>query len=358
MIWRVGDPPTPLAAGQLPSEQALEAMIVKDPRILSGDWMLIGRQEQTGLGGRIDLLAIEPDGSLVLIELKRERTPRDIIAQALDYASWVERLEAEEVSQIYQRFSSGGNLAEAFKARFGSELAEEDLNQSHQIVIVAAELDAPTERIVGYLHDRGIAVNVLFFQVFQHGAELLLSRAWLIDPREAQANVVATTKAKGEKEPWNGEYYVSFGGDNRSWEDARLYGFISAGGGTWYTQTLKLLSPGDRVWVKIPKTGYVGVGRVLEEVVPFKDFMVSTSNGQAPARQVLKFAAQYAATADDPENGEYFVRVKWLDTVDEDHAVNEIGFFGNQNTVCQPLTPKWSKTVERLKASFPNWDNP
>jgi hypothetical protein len=67
--------------------------------------MLIGRQEQTGLGGRVDLLAIEPDGSLVLIELKRERTPREIIAQALDYASWVERLESEEIAQIYQRFS-------------------------------------------------------------------------------------------------------------------------------------------------------------------------------------------------------------------------------------------------------------
>lgn len=56
---------------------------------------------------------------------------------------------------MYQRFSGGGDLAEAFKARFGADLAEEDLNQSHQIVIVAAELDAQTERIVGYLQDRG-----------------------------------------------------------------------------------------------------------------------------------------------------------------------------------------------------------
>lgn len=179
-----------------------------------------------------------------------------------------------------------------------------------------------------------------------------------MDPREAQVNVAVTAKTKGEKEPWNGEYYVSFGGDNRSWEDARRYRFISAGGSTWYTQTLKLLSPGDRVRVKIPKTGYVGVGRVVDEVVPFKDFMVSTSNGPVPAGQVLKFAAHYAATADDPENGEYFVRVRWLDTVDERHAVNEIGFFGNQNTVCQPQTPKWSKTVERLKANFPHWESP
>lgn len=58
--------------------------------------MLIGRQQATGFGGRIDLLAVAPDGSLVLIELKRDRTPREVVAQALHYAGWVEKLRAEE----------------------------------------------------------------------------------------------------------------------------------------------------------------------------------------------------------------------------------------------------------------------
>ena len=83
-IWTVADKPVPLTAARLPSEQTLEEMIVRDPRILSSEWMLIGRQETTSHGGRIDLLAIAPDGSLVLIELKRDRTPREIVAQALD----------------------------------------------------------------------------------------------------------------------------------------------------------------------------------------------------------------------------------------------------------------------------------
>ena len=355
-IWQVGQQPTPLTTAKLASEQQLEDMIVREPAILASQWMLIGRQEVTSHGGRIDLLAIAPDGSLVLIELKRDRTPREIVAQALDYASWVAELTADRIVQIYDRFSQGGSLGAAFQARFGVALDEETLNHPHQIIIVAAELDPSTERIVAYLNARDIAINVLFFQVFQRGGQQLLSRAWLLDPGETQANVAATTGPAGEKEPWNGEFYVSYGGNPaRVWEEARQHGFISADGGTWYSQTLKLLSPGDRVWVKIPKTGYVGVGRVMEAVQAAKDFTLPTNDGVRPALDVLQHGAEWRVLADDPEKSEYFVRVQWLQTVPEGQAFNEVGLFGNQNSVCQPTTPKWRHTVERLKAAFPNW---
>jgi len=357
-IWKIGTPPSSLITTQLASEQALEEMIVRDPRILSSEWMLIGRQEITPYSGRIDLLAIAPDGSLILIELKRNRTPREIVAQALDYAAWVDSLTADKIVQIYQRFSNGGNLGVDFKAHFGTTLDEETLNNSHQIVLVAAKLDDASERIIAYLNDRDIAINVLFFQVFQHGPDQLLSRAWLINPGETQINAAGTaTKRTGEKEPWNGEFYVSYGGDsNRSWEDARRYGFISAGGGAWYIQTLKLLSPGNRVWVKIPGTGYVGVGRVTEPAKSVQDFTITTPAGEQPCLNVLANADLLRARAIDPEKAEHFVRVQWVETVPADKAFNEIGLFGNQNTVCQPVTPKWRQTVDRLKTVFTLWE--
>jgi len=48
VIWKVGNPPQILTTALLFSEQQLEDMIVSAPEILSGEWMLIGRQEQTG----------------------------------------------------------------------------------------------------------------------------------------------------------------------------------------------------------------------------------------------------------------------------------------------------------------------
>jgi hypothetical protein len=355
-IWKVSQSPEQLPACKLVSEKMLEDMIVSKPSILSADWMLIGRQERTGFGGVIDLLAIAPDGSLVLIELKRDRTPREIVAQSLDYASWVEDLTAEKIAQIYEAFSKGGNLDAAFQQHFGSALDEDSLNQSHQIIIVAAELDDSTERIVNYLNARDIAINVVFFQVFLHGTEQFLSRAWLIDPGETQANV-STTIAKGATEPWNGEFYVSFGDTrSRSWDDAVKYGFVSAGGGNWFRQTLKLLSQGDRIWVRIPQTGYVGVGIVRDTLKSVNDFKVATEHGERPCLDVLQHADLYKQTADDPEKAECFVSVDWLDTKPVQSAVSEVGLFGNQNTVCRPTAPKWRHTVERLKTYFPKWN--
>jgi len=354
-VWKVGSQPQRLIESALASESLLEEMIVAAPELLSGDWMLIGRQEDTGFRGRIDLLAMEPDGSLVLIELKRGRTPREVVAQALDYASWVQDLDAAAVAAIYGRFKPGRSLADDFRERFGTVLDEETLNQSHRIVVVASALDDATERIVKYLSNRDLAINVLFFQVFAHGGEQLISRAWLIDPARAQTNV--NVSVAGEKEPWNGEFYCSMGeGRSRSWQDAAELGFISAGGGAWYSKTLQQLSPGDRVWVNVPRKGYVGVGRVTGLVQPASTFTVHTAKGEAPVLQAVKHGTYHRELIDDPERCEYFVPMKWLHTVPVEHAVNEVGLFGNQNTVCKPTAAKWRTTVERLKAVFTGFE--
>lgn len=352
-VWTVGAQPIPLAEARLGSERLLEDMIVAAPSILSDQWMLIGRQERTGSGGIIDLLAIAPDGALVLIELKRDRTPREVVAQAIDYAVWVEELEAQDIAGIYNRFAPGGDLAADFLVRFGQPLDEDTLNDSHQIVIVATHLDESSERIVAYLNKRDIAINVLCFQVFDLGEQQLLSRSWLLDPVHTQVSAAAAPKARGvrESEPWNGEFYASFGlGDQRrSWEEARRYGFISAGGGAWYSNTLNLLKPGDRIWVKSPGHGFVGVGEVVGSPAMAAEFQIRTDTGQRPVLSVLTEGDYHRAFVDDSERSEYFVPVQWLHTVPLSEAVNEIGLFGNQNTVCKPTTPKWRTTVDRLK---------
>ena len=328
-------------------------MIVAAPKLLSDQWMLIGRQEDTGVGGRIDLLAIAPDGALVLIELKRDKTPRDVVAQSLDYVSSVEKLRAEDIAAIYGRFAPSRNLGEDFQQRFGLALDEDSLNESHQIIIVASSLDASTERIVAYLSERDIPINLLCFQVFANGNEQLISRTWLLDPVKTQ--VSAAIMQDGPNEPWNGEFYHSFGtcSGERAWDDAVKYGFICGGGDAWYSRTLQLLDPGDRVRVKIPGPGFVGLGRVTDRAQRDRDFMVNTPEGEVRFSEVPRNGHYHQQFADDEEKSEYSVPVHRLQTIPASQAIQEIGMFGNQNTVCKPTTPKWRSTVERLKTHFP-----
>ncbi|MGB7983027.1 MAG: hypothetical protein WCF36_19765 [Candidatus Nanopelagicales bacterium] len=273
------------------------------------------------------------------------------MAQALDYASWVADLTSEDIAAIYRGYESGHDLAVDFEAKFGQPMVDDELNASHELVIVASELDPATERIVQYLNRRGIGINVLFFRVFGHEGGQLLSRAWLVDPIDAPA---PSKPDKGSKEPWNGEYYVNFGeGDSRSWAEARQFGFICGGGGAWYSRTLKQLSPGDRVWVTIPATGFVGVGIVDGPMQPLAEFTITVDDVERPAADVLTEGTYHREHGGDEEMTEYFVPVRWLQTVPREQAVRETGFLGNTNTVAVPRAASWRSTVDRLKQLFP-----
>jgi hypothetical protein len=127
------------------------------------------------------------------------------------------------------------------------------------------ELDASTERIVNYLSDSDIPINVVFFNMIADGDRRYLSRAWLIDPVETESKAPATKT----KEPWNGEFYGAFGHDlGRHWDDERRHGFLAAGG-TRHGRTLIQLQPRNRVWVNVPRQRYVGVSVVRLPAVAF-----------------------------------------------------------------------------------------
>ncbi len=358
-LWKLGDRPVPVSFESIESESRLEDLLAQDLGIADPNLLLIGRQVPTAHGKFIDLLALDGDGSLVVLELKRNRTPREVVAQLLDYGSWIRLLEDDDIAAIFERFlqkntaiPEGTSLDEAFCQKFKTSSIPESLNETHELVLVAGELDDSSERIINYLADEyGVAINAVFFRFFRDGDNEYLSRAWLIDPGEVDAKVIE----KREKGQWNGEFYVSFGhGDTRDWGDAQKYGFISAGGGSWHSRTLGILEPGGRIWVNVPAVGYVGVGLVEQAAVPIDAFEVPGEDGSKVPITSLPLKASYhrdtAATA--PEKAEHMVSVRWLNTVPLTNAFREKGFFGNQNSAAKPRAKSWEHTVERLKQRF------
>ncbi len=350
-IWRLDGPGGRLIAARLDDEARLEDVLHRDITFLGLNVMVLGRQVITAYGKRIDLLTIDAQGDLAIIELKRERTPREVVAQLLDYGSWVQGLTYEQIAALHTAHHPDTPFERAFAERFGVD-PPETLNERHQLIIVAAELDASTERIVTYLAQQyGVPINALFFRYFRDREREYLARTWLIDPEMAEADTIKVTPAKPGREVWNGQdYYVSLGeGTSRNWEDCVRYGFVSGGQGEWYSNSLKTLKPDARIFACIPGTGYVGVGRVMEAALPVKDFLVKVDGEHIPVLDAPLRAADMGQNADDPKLSEYLVRVAWDKTLPRDQAIWEKGMFANQNTACR-LRNKF--TLDRLAERF------
>jgi hypothetical protein len=354
-IWRIDGGVERVSMLTLGDERRLEDILEQDLSILGLDVLLVvGRQVMTDFGKRIDLLAVDADGSLYAIELKRERTPREIVAQLLDYGSWIRGLDPERISEIHARYAGDGgrSFADAFRDRFDDELPQ-TLNDAHQLIIVASELDASTERIVSYLSDYGVPVNAVFFRYFKDDGHEYLARSWLIDPLEAEGRA-RRSGTRRHQPVWNGrDFYVSFGeGERRTWADAVRYSFISGGGAKWYSQSLNALEPGHRVFVHIPQKGFVGVGEVHETVKPVNEFLVDVDGQQLPILDAGVAASKMSDGADDAERSEYLVKVRWLKTLPVEQAIWEPGMFANQNTACRLRGDKGEFTINRLTERF------
>jgi Endonuclease NucS len=326
----------------LSDEQRLEDWVVKDPSILGIDVLLVGRQVTTSNSGRIDLLAIDSEANLMVLELKRDKTPREIVAQALDYASWVNNLSYEQIETIAKDFT-GKPLPQAFSDHYGFSIPQ-TVNGNHSMVILASELDDSSERIVEYLAERyGVPINVLFFTFFKKASGEFIGRAWLKDPEEMQERAQGRNRA-----PWSGFYFVNVGeGPNRNWDDCRRYGFLSAGQGEKYGNAMKKLKPGDLVFAYMKGLGYVGFGTVAQSATMARDFVPDGFD-----KRLLDLPLKQPGMSDnqdDPASSEWIVGVKWQKTFDREQAKRFPGIFANQNIVC---LLRDAATVDFLRKEF------
>lgn len=309
-------------------ESRLEDWIEKDPSILGIEIAIIGRQVATEYGGYIDLLGIDRDGDLVILELKRNRTPRDVVAQTLDYASWVNKLEYNAIEELATRYISK-SLESLFQTKFDAGLPE-NINVNHRLIIVASELDDSTERIVQYLYQtHKVNINAIFFSIFKVGDKELLARSWINDPEEVEEE-----SRKTKKSPWSGYLFVNTGitdENDRDWELNRKYNYVGAGGGQRWIRSIKKLRPDDKIFAYIKGKGYVGYGIVEEEAVPITQFLV---NG-TPITHLLPRESKLGGDRNNIEKTEWLARVKWVKTVPEAAAKKFTGVFANQNVVCK-----------------------
>jgi len=153
----------------------LEKWIKTKPDILGNDILIIGEQVYTK-SGPLDFLGIDNNGNLVIVELKREKLARLVLAQAIDYASDLSTWDIEKLSEICIAFT-GNSLEDHLTANFDDiKIDELTINQSQRLLLVGFAIEEPLSRMIEWLStnfDMAINAIILNYVRTSNGAEIL-----------------------------------------------------------------------------------------------------------------------------------------------------------------------------------------
>lgn len=186
----------------------LQEWIAKRPAVLGEDLLII-QKEFAGFSDtleRLDLLAIDRSGSLVIIENKLDDAGRDVTWQAMKYASYCSGLTRDQIRTIFQlyldHYDPGANAEE----RLCEFLDVDDLNDAllnvgltQRIILVAANFRKEVTSTVLWLMNHGLRIKCVKTTAYSADGELFLSVDQIIPTREAEEYMIGlAAKAQDE----------------------------------------------------------------------------------------------------------------------------------------------------------------
>lgn len=173
----------------------LQEWIAKDPSCLGGEELLIIQKEFDGFNDtneRLDLLALDKEGALVIIENKLDDTGKDVSWQALKYVSYCSTLSAPQIVDIYQQYLDKQGKGEKAKEKLvefydDKSFDELSLNERDQrMVLVAGYFRKEVTSTAMWMINHGISVQCFKATPYKNGDELLLDIEQIIPVKEAE----------------------------------------------------------------------------------------------------------------------------------------------------------------------------
>ena len=145
-------------------EQHLEIWIENSPwAVIQGEHVLwIDRQPSAqDEEGTIfpDLLGVDAEGNLVIVEFKRGKTPRSVVAQLLEYAAWANELSPEQIHEIADAYFEkrdefrGKTFPDAFREVFDVPETDElpPLKRKLRLFVIAEEIHPRVASVCRFL---------------------------------------------------------------------------------------------------------------------------------------------------------------------------------------------------------------
>jgi len=166
---------------ELTERNHLQEWIEANPEILGEDLLIISKEFAgwEGTNERLDLLAIDKDGKLVIIENKRDDSGRDVVWQALKYASYCASLTKENIHNIYQKYLKGGVDSTAVASEEIAKFLEEDYEKinlnpelGQRIILVAANFPKEVTTTVLWLSKYNLNISCVKVTPYEHEGQI------------------------------------------------------------------------------------------------------------------------------------------------------------------------------------------
>jgi hypothetical protein len=187
----------------------LQEWLANQPDAL-GEELLIIQKEFDGFDDtkeRLDLLAIDKQGALVIIENKLDNSGRNVVWQSLKYASYCSTLSKTQIGEIYQKYldkTEPGKDAKSLICEFlgKEEFAEVVLNPGNdqRLIMVAAEFRKEVTSTVLWLLKHRVFVKCFKATPFQDGPDLFLTVEQLIPLPEAEELMIGISEKEVEEQ--------------------------------------------------------------------------------------------------------------------------------------------------------------
>lgn len=280
---------------------------------------------------RIDLLGIDSDAGLVVIELKRDDSGGHMELQAIRYAAMVSNLtftRAVEAFQAYLNKTASGQDARRKLLDFleWDEAREDEFGHDVRVILVAADFSKELTTSVLWLNERDLDIRCVRLKPYAMGNETIVDAQQVVPLPEAEEYIVRLREKAIERREAarqdTGYWFMNTGdgsSTSRSWEDCKKYGFMLAGGRRKYIDYARRLKTGNKVFAYLSGHGYVGLGEVVSEAVPFKDFV---PDGYSESLPNLALTANVdPERMNSPERCDWCAAMRWIHAVDRDDAV-------------------------------------
>lgn len=202
--------PTEFKAVGVMERSNMEKWIAADPSVLTGEDLMVITTEFGGFdktSERLDVLAMDTDGQLVVVELKRDDSGKNVDLQALKYAAYCSTMTLEEVARVHADYV-GGQLtteqAEASIRKFVTNEEFTEIGDTPRIMLVAREYRNEVTASVKWLRDKhGIDITCIKWDVYQtpDGRVMVDTSTLIPQPETREFEMRVQNKEKTERQP-------------------------------------------------------------------------------------------------------------------------------------------------------------